>query len=277
MRSMRPHLAALLLVPIAVTSMAPAVRADDTREKKKRAVALLKEGSAKYELGKWDEAIALFEQSFEVWPFPEALFNLCQAHRQKQDYAKAVFQCRAYLRNAPNAPNREAVESRIAEMEQLQEQQASSAEKPPTGVQTPEQSSAPPEPAPAPEAPAPTAPREQPATTPADSSPKAAWYSDRWGWVVTGAGVVGLGVGTGYLLAANSRRDDLATATEFERMQIRSDADDLENVGVISLIAGGLVTAAGIAMLAYNPEPRAPRLQASLSARGAWLGFELSF
>src|SRR5262245_46389422 len=106
-------LAALIVLGFVLVGRSSAWAVKDTeRDRQQRSGVLLREGQSKYDLGKFDEAIVLFEQAYEIWPYPEALYNLGQSWRRKKNYEKATFYFKSYLRNAPDAKNRQEVEDR---------------------------------------------------------------------------------------------------------------------------------------------------------------------
>jgi tetratricopeptide (TPR) repeat protein len=80
---LRPVLA-VMVVLVSLLALGGRARGNEEEsERKGRALALIKEGRNRYDLGKLDEAIKLFEQAYEVYPYPEALYNLAQSWRQK--------------------------------------------------------------------------------------------------------------------------------------------------------------------------------------------------
>jgi hypothetical protein len=74
------------------------------------------------------------------------------------------------------------------------------------------------------------------------------------GWIVGGAGVVGLGVGAGFGLLAmgdkNSARCDASNQCDAGPLGDARNAAHVSNVG---LIAGGLLVASGVALVAFGP------------------------
>lgn len=93
-------------------------RAEDaaTREAKKHYA----KGDKLFALGKFDQALAEFEAAYEAKPLPKLLFNIGQAHRNLDHYDQAIFAFRKYLREVPDADNREAVEKLIDDLEARQ-------------------------------------------------------------------------------------------------------------------------------------------------------------
>jgi hypothetical protein len=112
----------------------------------------------------------------------------------------------------------------------------------------------------------------------AEANAPHAWYQDGWAWTATGIGVAGLTVGGGYLLAASAKRDELDTASEFEKEDIRATADERERIGVVSLVGGGILAAVGVGLFVYNPTPQGrARVRASIGAGSFSLGVQVSF
>jgi hypothetical protein len=93
-------------------------RAEDaaTRDAKKHYA----KGDKLFALGKFDQALVEFEAAYEAKPLPKLLFNIGQAHRNLDHYDQAIFAFRKYLREVPDADNREAVEKLIDDLEARQ-------------------------------------------------------------------------------------------------------------------------------------------------------------
>lgn len=75
-------------------------------------------GAKHYALAEFEEAIAELKTAYRLAPRPGLLFNLAQCYAQVGDWDRAAFSYRAYLRDAPKAPNRALVEELIAEAEE---------------------------------------------------------------------------------------------------------------------------------------------------------------
>jgi hypothetical protein len=110
------RLSSLALIAVAL-AWGPA-RADSEAEAKKRAAGYYKQATTKYNLGRWDEAIELFQKSYEEFPAPEFLFNIAQAYRQKGDCQNGLFFYRRFLALKPDTAQRPEVEARIAELKE---------------------------------------------------------------------------------------------------------------------------------------------------------------
>jgi hypothetical protein len=103
-------------------------------DKSAQARKAFEDGKKAYNLGDFDKAVELWKAGYDIKDDPVFLFNIAQAYRQKQDYAKAIFFYKAFLREDPKAKNRADVESRIAEMQKLLDDQKNTTGGPPTGV-----------------------------------------------------------------------------------------------------------------------------------------------
>ena len=86
-------------------------------------VALAREhymkGVDAYDNGRYDEAIAEFQQAYEIKDDAVLLYNIAQSKRLEGHYDEALMYYKVYLRRAPKAPNRDEVEQRIADMADL--------------------------------------------------------------------------------------------------------------------------------------------------------------
>jgi tetratricopeptide (TPR) repeat protein len=87
------------------------------------AKAHFKEGRAHYQLGEYSAAIKEFKEAYHLKTDATFLFNIAQCHRQLHEYGEALRLYRNYLRDAPDAPNREDVEKFIREITLLVEQE----------------------------------------------------------------------------------------------------------------------------------------------------------
>jgi hypothetical protein len=107
-RSVRARTFILLpLLTFVLLGASTARAGDDTAKKAREAFA---EGQNFFNLAQWDKAIDAWQKGYQLKPDPVFLFNIAQAYRQAQNYDRALFFYRSYLRNSPDAPNRAAVE-----------------------------------------------------------------------------------------------------------------------------------------------------------------------
>jgi tetratricopeptide (TPR) repeat protein len=83
-------------------------------------------GSKLYDLGKFDDAAHEYEEAYKAKSDPALLFNIGQAYRAAGKSQDAIVAYKAFLRNAPDAPNRADVEGHIAKLQKnLDDQHAS--------------------------------------------------------------------------------------------------------------------------------------------------------
>lgn len=167
----------------------PSAHADDAS---RIAMEHFKKGTRAYDLGRFLEAAAEYEKAYEAKDNPALLYNLGQAYRGAGEHQKALNCYRAYLRNAPDAPNREEVTKFIEALRITIAMQKATAEKPPMGpMPEPKASATTTQPSPLPP------PKVEPSPPPRVPDPQA---------LATGrklriAGIVVGGVGAGALIA----------------------------------------------------------------------------
>jgi tetratricopeptide (TPR) repeat protein len=94
-------------------------------------------GKKAYDLGHYTEAAREYEQAYEAKESPALLYNLGQAYRLGGQPEKALAAYRAFLRNQPNAENRDQVLAFIETLKQTIEAQKQAKEKPPTDTIVP--------------------------------------------------------------------------------------------------------------------------------------------
>jgi hypothetical protein len=113
---------AAVTLPLAVTTD---VAAAEPREEAK---ALATRGAMAFKLAHFQEALDLYTQAYERFPAPALLFNLGQCNKNLGHYDRALFFFQGYLRDKPDAPNRAAVVTLIAEAtKQLADERAAHA------------------------------------------------------------------------------------------------------------------------------------------------------
>ncbi len=86
-------------------------------ENKEKALDLYKKGRIQFDLGRWDKAIELFQQSYEEFPAPALLFNIAQAYRHSDKCKDALFFYKRFLTVKPDADNKAEVEGFIHDLE----------------------------------------------------------------------------------------------------------------------------------------------------------------
>lgn len=89
------------------------------------------DGTKAFDLGHFDEAIKEYEEAYRNFDDPVLLYNLAQAHRLAGHAADALRLYKVYLNRAPGAKNRTEVQTKIATLEKLVEEQRQSQSLPP--------------------------------------------------------------------------------------------------------------------------------------------------
>jgi tetratricopeptide (TPR) repeat protein len=97
-------------LPLLATAT-PAIAADPREDAK----ALSKRAGTAFKVARFQEALDLYTQAYERFPAPALLFNLGQCNKNLGHYERALFFFQGYLRDKPDAANRAAVETLIAE------------------------------------------------------------------------------------------------------------------------------------------------------------------
>ncbi|HSY40565.1 MAG TPA: hypothetical protein VLA79_13585 [Polyangia bacterium] len=213
-----------VLLPAAARAAAPAGAAPDSGlgelegPMHPAAQAFYDRALKKFETRDYVAAIGDLEEGFALDPRREFLFAEAQAKRLGGDCRGAVILYQRFLTTKPPALQIDATQIALARCAQ------ELAKKPEVVIMTPPPAPPPPKPAP---------PR---------------WTRDPWGLAVTGAGVVALGIGIGYLVAAESARSDAANAPTYAAYVSHwSTAGARLDVAIGALAIGAALTATGVA------------------------------
>jgi hypothetical protein len=109
---------ALTLVVAAAPELFPntgiAVAGDSRKAKK-----AFKAGKKAYAKGEFASAAELFKQAYDYDPKPEILYNIGQSLKDAGEFQEALSFFTRYLEELPNAPNAEAVQETLFELQQL--------------------------------------------------------------------------------------------------------------------------------------------------------------
>ncbi len=193
-RWLAPAIVGIALAATALAGPRPAAAAVPEDPASREAKALYVEGVKHYNLGHYDDAIKAFEAGYLKRPDASFLFNLGQCYRMKHDPEQEVQKYRAYLRAAPEAPNRAAVEGFIKtaeeELRQKAAAEAAAAGKPSIEPRADGQG---------------RSAAIPPAEAPGARATPTPLYKRWWLWTLVGGVVaVGAGVGVGVALATSS-------------------------------------------------------------------------
>ena len=110
----------LLMVCMAVAVPSRPAHADDPATRAAR--RHFERGEKLFALGKFDDALEEYQTAFDAKPLPGFLYNIGQCYRNLGDYDQAIFSFKKYLKLEPDAPNKEAVEKLIEELEEKKQQ-----------------------------------------------------------------------------------------------------------------------------------------------------------
>lgn len=170
---------------------------------KDAARAAFERGTRHYNLAEYPKALDEFREAYRNYPEPSFLYNIAQCYRQVGDKPNAIRFYRTYLRETPNAPNRDEVNRLISALERaVADDQMAKANQPTPPPPQPTTTTTTTEPAPARADLVATAPKSE------ERKPltKRGWF---WAAVVGGAAAVGLAVGLG--IGLGTQRDPSPT------------------------------------------------------------------
>ena len=171
------------LVAVAVVCALVAIARAGTEEDE-RAKAHFLAGQSYYDQASYNDALREFNEAYRISKRPALLYNIARCHEALENYADAVKMLQQYLQEDPDTNDREAVETRIAN---LKERQAARDAKP--------------QPPPAVVAPPPTV------ATPPPPPPRKRRYT----WIVGGVGVGLLAAALGTGIASQLSYNDLSS------------------------------------------------------------------
>jgi tetratricopeptide (TPR) repeat protein len=137
---MNPGKIVLALATLAFCLALPgAARAENELEKKQQAKEHYERATRLYDVGKYGEAIAEYEQAYLLVEDAALLFNIGQAYRLWDRPEDAIRAYKNFLRRRPDASNRADVEKKIADLEKLVEDRrhGQPEQPPPASVQPP--------------------------------------------------------------------------------------------------------------------------------------------
>lgn len=213
---------AVLVLLFSLPCASASAQAEGSLDEEARGIFMA--GRAAFDDGRWQEALDYFQRAYELSSRPGLLYNIGQtADRMRQDdVALEAFE--RYLELMPEAPNRSAVEARLAVLRRAVSE-AADEQRP-----SPEQD-------PAPAVQGPVVAPESPADTPAPVGPI----------VVLSAGVASAAAGGVLLLMANGASNTVTDASEGTPwVDVESDYDSSGTLGV----SGAVLLGAGVALAA---------------------------
>ena len=180
------------------------------------AAALYRRGLERFAARDYAAAVADLEAGYSIDPRREFLFAEGQAKRLAGDCKGAVALYQRFLLTNPTGVQTNATQMALGRCAQHL------ADHPEVVVEPPRQ--------------------------PAPPPPPIIWWRDPFGVGLTGAGVVGVGVGVGFIAASYGARHDAEKAADYDPYDRRwSTAESRWQVGVGTLALGTALTAIGVA------------------------------
>jgi len=210
----------------------------DARELKKEAQLRLDAGLREYAAGNYDRAIKEFEAAFGIDPDPDLLLAWAQAERLDGRCAVAVPRYRRYLDSKPGAEGvalaRSGIDLCVA-----------------------------------------SAPKERPKARAKDCAAigeqPLPWYKNPIGGAIV-VGVAGLGVGTGFLIAASGNRDIADSAQTSDQFEVQLDRATMQRrVGVTIMVFGAALIGGGVAYHYATRRKDAPSTVVSTDGRSIFV------
>src|SRR3989339_1294874 len=113
--SLAVHFALCICLNIPAQATLPK-RSDTKLSKKTLAKKHFTQAKQWFAQGKYNEALAEYENAYAISPLPGFLFNIAQCHRNMHQYEKATHFFELYLEKMPEAQNRTAVEALLADL-----------------------------------------------------------------------------------------------------------------------------------------------------------------
>lgn len=187
-----------------------------------RALELFDSAAAAFRDGRFRDALRLLDEADRLHPSGILHYNKARAHEGLGDRPKALEEYRKYLEMEPDAEDEKAVESRILVLEgEIAERDRLTREKREADARARRKEQRP------------RAPEERKASV--------------LPWIVTGAGVVGLGIGTYFGVRAKSKESSGNDASSQRSAAAdRSDAESLARNANVAWAIGGALVVVGV-------------------------------
>jgi tetratricopeptide (TPR) repeat protein len=233
---------------------------------------LFEAGRADYAASRFQSAIALFEQAYELVNDPAYLFNIAQAYRNAADCANAFEYYRRYLTELPAAHNADSVRAWLRELQPCAEQRREEAERARRAEAELARVQA------VPSSPVPVG--DQVAGTTTVVHDRGATLRTA-GLAVGTAGAAGLMVGVVYGVKGQAHEDAIALACargcQWDDVAERDAAGRRANtISTLGYVAGGLGVAAGVALYVAG-RMRIEQVVVAPAAGGVTVGAHLRF
>lgn len=249
-----------LVSSIVIASLLASAHAD--RKISPAALVELERGEQLFRAKDYAAAIAAFEAGYALDPQSIFLYDKAQAQRLSGDCAAAIETYKAFLATRP--PEHEAIRARknIANCE---------ATLPPSPATPP----APPVPVVEPAPPAVVVSAALPAAPSSVAREERAWWHDRVGVTLATTGVIALGVGAGFAVAARTAAGDTAFASSVDEWSHHRAVWQRDRI-IAGVAAGAGVALVTLAAIRFSVHDRTVQVAATggdgagLAVGGAW-------
>jgi len=250
-----------------VAALARVAQADVTADQAKADIFFQK-GQQDYQSNKFQAAIELFKDAYELVHDPVYLFNIAQSYRKAADCINANDYYNKYLQESPTAPNADVVKQWMRELAPCVEQQK---KRELEAARRAEQ----------------LAKREntdkgQPAPAPVATVEHDEGAGMRTaGLMISGVGVIGVVIGVSETVRGSSLQSGLAAACKpsctYDQVKSLDDAGHRANtIATVGYIAGGVALAAGIGLYFYGAS-KVEHVAVSPAPGGATVGATFSW
>jgi tetratricopeptide (TPR) repeat protein len=204
---------------------------------KEKALALFEKSDKAYKDGKFEEAVRLLEDAYELYPEPLLLYNLGRAQEGLGDVPGAVASYERYLRDGKQISDRGAIERRVetlkAQLAARDEEQKRLAEEEAKRKQAEEDRK--------------RAEDERRRLEAAQRQDDRTFVEAFGPWITMGSGSVLIASGIYFGVRASSTHDDaVASPVQRDALLLQDSAERSARIANVLFIIGGLATAGGI-------------------------------
>jgi tetratricopeptide (TPR) repeat protein len=200
-------------------------------QRESRSLDLFEKSAAAYDSGRFADAITLLQQAYELKKEPVLLYNMGRAYEGLGELAYAAQAYEYFLQGQPNAPDRGALERRIATLRrQVAEKEAL---------------------------------RKRALERDRTAPPSTGGGTSAMPWVVVGLGAGGLATGGVLGLLASQRNLDAKSEPTYVRAdRLHTQAEALARGANYCLIGGGVVVVAGVIWAIFDTSGPKPKRRA---------------
>jgi hypothetical protein len=205
-----------------------------------------------YEAKDYVTSIEEFKKGYAIDPQPIFLYTWAQAERMSGDCPTAIKLYKQFLATSPNPSARALAEQNLGKC-----------------VQTIDEDEEPKKPIPEDKPPV-VIEEKKPFVDEGPAAPRRAWYADPVGGVITGLGIVGVGVGVGFFISSQSAEQAAQDATRYDQFAENMDrARSQRTISLIALAGGGVLVVTGIVW--YATHAGGPATETRRPGVGMWI------